>query len=266
MSTAGSDSGGSNGVVSSASRGCFVYAAALLFFYFCLLWQLLRFGLALFILCLTYDAYAKGWWGVPKSFCNKLNLYFDTKRHTTHTHTPGDTIKHTLAIACCCCCTIVCLAGLRLFAFVNATTQLISTRRVAHRADKGAALLQNLHTYICCCNPTHSHTRTLARTHARTKGDTLQWLHCCSLVAVRKEVGGRAVTTQKSNSNSRSRSRSLWARSVFPLLSLFNSACMSFPFVWFLFLNNYNIQKIILFSLYKFNFVFRAHTHTHAQR
>lgn len=152
-----------------------------------------------------------------------------------------------------------------MFAFVNATTQLISTRRVAHRADKGAALLQNLHTYICCCNPTHSHTRTLARTHARTKGDTLQWLHCCSLVAGRKEVGGRAVTTQKSNSNSRSRSRSLWARSVFPLLSLFNSACMSFPFVWFLFLNNYNIQKIILFSLYKFNFVFRAHTHAHAR-
>lgn len=143
------------------------------FIYFCLLWQLLRFGLALFILCLTYDAYAKG---VARSFCNKLNLYFDTKRHTTHTHThkhthtPGDTIKHTLAIACCCCCTIVCLAGVRLFAFVNATTQLISTRRVAHRAHKGAAAtaFTHVHTYICCCNPTHLHTRTHARTHSRT--------------------------------------------------------------------------------------------------
>lgn len=206
------------------------------FIYFCLLWQLLRFGLALFILCLTYDAYAKG---VARSFCNKLNLYFDTKRHPTHTHThkhthtPGDTIKHTLAIACCCCCTIVCLAGVRLFAFVNATTQLISTRRVAHRAHKGAAAtaLTHVHIFVAVIPHTCIHARTHALTHGR-RGT--HWLQCSLVVvAVRKEVGGRAVTTQKSNSNSRS--LALFGRAVSS-----HSSLSSFPF---------NIQITLFFFI-----------------
>lgn len=100
------------------------------------------------------------------------------------------------------------LAGLLLFAFVNATTQLISTRRrFAHRAHRGVASTAFTHVFVAVIPHTCTHARTYTHAHARTlthgrRNEQMRGGHtgCTALLLLQlllaKEVGGRAVTTK----------------------------------------------------------------------
>lgn len=140
-----------------------------------------------------------------------------------------------------------------LFAFVNATTQLISTRRVAHGADKGAGAAFT-HVFVAVI----PHTRTHARTHERIQHGRSLHYFVVVVALVSKEVGGGAVTTIPTR-----HSRALLLALALALsCSVFPVYFMSFPS------DNNNIQ-ITLFLYTHINLISyvtythsRAHTHT----